>query len=248
MHEETARPRRDGRCLRDHPTGAFGDGLLHAVTCAALRVRDLHLASPVPAEPTGRSRDRGRTVGVVITNDWTVSDIPDQQGRIAVVTGSNSGLGLETARALAGRGASVVMAVRSLDKGRAAIDEIRTGQPDADLELLELDLASLESIRTAAECASTPTSRDTSSRDSPRSRITTSIFLFADHRGRARKSWSSSSTDMRAMLAPLYRLSEHPGSDGEGASAVTTILVRSGSLVTWCDARTDPRERLWSEH
>ena len=87
------------------------------------------------------------------TATWTVSDIPDQSGRIAVITGANSGLGLETARALAASGATVVMAIRNLDKGREAIDEIVAGGP-ADrtgaAELLELDLASLESVRTAA--------------------------------------------------------------------------------------------------
>lgn len=82
---------------------------------------------------------------------WTASDIGDQSGRVALVTGANSGLGLETARVLARNGASVVLAVRSLDRGAAAIDNIKGDQPDAQLELQELDLASLESIRTAAE-------------------------------------------------------------------------------------------------
>lgn len=82
-------------------------------------------------------------------NDWTTSDIADQSGRVAVVTGANSGLGLETTRALAVSGATIVMAIRNLDKGTAAIDDIRAAHPDADLELLELDLASLDSIRTA---------------------------------------------------------------------------------------------------
>ncbi|MEM7322126.1 MAG: SDR family NAD(P)-dependent oxidoreductase [Actinomycetota bacterium] len=82
---------------------------------------------------------------------WTAADIPDQSGRTAVVTGANSGLGLETARELARAGATVLLAVRSLDRGAAAVDDIRADQPDADLRLQELDLASLESIRTATE-------------------------------------------------------------------------------------------------
>ena len=82
---------------------------------------------------------------------WKADDIPDQTGRIAVVTGANSGLGLETARELARSGASVVLAVRSPDKGQAAVDDIRRDVPDADLRLLQLDLASLDSVRTAAE-------------------------------------------------------------------------------------------------
>ncbi len=83
------------------------------------------------------------------TAKWTTEEIPDQTGRVAVVTGANTGLGLETARALAGRGAAVTLAVRNLDKGKAAIDDIRGDVPDAELELQELDLASLDSIRDA---------------------------------------------------------------------------------------------------
>lgn len=86
-----------------------------------------------------------------MSTTWTTSDIPDQSGRVAVVTGANSGLGLETVRELARAGASVVLAVRSLDRGQNAIDDIRADQPDADLHLQELDLASLASIRAAAE-------------------------------------------------------------------------------------------------
>ena len=82
---------------------------------------------------------------------WTTDDIPDQSGRVAIVTGANTGPGLEPARALAGKGAGVVLAVRNLDKGKAAVDDIRSSVPDADLELQELDLASLDSIRAAAE-------------------------------------------------------------------------------------------------
>ncbi len=81
---------------------------------------------------------------------WTATEIPDQSGRIAVVTGANTGLGLETARELAHRGATVVLAVRNLDKGQAAIDDIRAGRSDAVVELQQLDLASLDSIRAAA--------------------------------------------------------------------------------------------------
>jgi len=67
-----------------------------------------------------------------------------------VITGANSGLGLATARELARKGATVVMAVRSLDRGSQAADDIRAGIPAADLRLQQLDLASLESIRQAA--------------------------------------------------------------------------------------------------
>ena len=81
---------------------------------------------------------------------WTAAEIPDQHGRTAVVTGANGGLGLETARQLAAKGAHVVMAVRNQEKAQAALDDIRSGVPDAALELVALDLASQASVRAAA--------------------------------------------------------------------------------------------------
>jgi NAD(P)-dependent dehydrogenase (short-subunit alcohol dehydrogenase family) len=84
-------------------------------------------------------------------SNWTTADIPDQTGRTAVVTGANTGLGYETATALAAKGAHVVLAVRNLDKGKAAADLITTRTPGASVALQELDLTSLESIRNAAD-------------------------------------------------------------------------------------------------
>src|ERR1700760_4027081 len=82
---------------------------------------------------------------------WTTADIPDQTGRVAVITGSNTGLGFETAAALAAKGAHVVLAERNLDKGKDAELLIRKRTPHADVALQELDLSSLESPRAAAE-------------------------------------------------------------------------------------------------
>lgn len=81
---------------------------------------------------------------------WSETDVPDQSGRVAVVTGSNTGLGLDTARVLAERGARVVLAVRNPDKGEAACEKIRQSVPDADVSTQLLDLGSLESVRTAS--------------------------------------------------------------------------------------------------
>lgn len=83
--------------------------------------------------------------------NWTTANIPDQSGRTAVVTGANTGLGLETAKALAAKGAHVVLAVRNLDKGAAAAEWISRSVPAADLELQRLDLGSLASVRDAAD-------------------------------------------------------------------------------------------------
>ncbi|WP_068181419.1 SDR family NAD(P)-dependent oxidoreductase [Mycobacterium sp. UM_CSW] len=82
---------------------------------------------------------------------WTAADIPDQTGRVAVITGANTGLGYETALALADHGAHVVLAVRNLDKGKDAAARITAKSPHADVALQELDLTSLESVRAAAE-------------------------------------------------------------------------------------------------
>ena len=81
------------------------------------------------------------------SNRWTTEDIPDLTGRIAVVTGANSGIGLETARELARRGAHTILACRSAERGEGAITELRAEIPDAALDLMMLDLASLASIR-----------------------------------------------------------------------------------------------------
>jgi NAD(P)-dependent dehydrogenase (short-subunit alcohol dehydrogenase family) len=82
---------------------------------------------------------------------WSADNIPGQSGRVAVVTGANGGLGLETARELARHGARVLMAVRNQQKAEAAVADIRGTVPDAQLELVSLDLSSQESVRSAAE-------------------------------------------------------------------------------------------------
>ncbi|MEV0062045.1 SDR family NAD(P)-dependent oxidoreductase [Nocardia sp. NPDC050718] len=80
-----------------------------------------------------------------MSSNWTEQHIPDQHGRVAIVTGANTGLGFETARLLAARGATVVLAVRDVEKGRQAAARM-TGE----VAVQELDLTSLESIRSAA--------------------------------------------------------------------------------------------------
>jgi NAD(P)-dependent dehydrogenase (short-subunit alcohol dehydrogenase family) len=82
---------------------------------------------------------------------WTTADIPDQTGRVAVITGANTGLGYETAAALAAKGAHVVLAVRNLDNGKDAATLIVQRNPGASVALQKLDLTSLESIRNAAD-------------------------------------------------------------------------------------------------
>ena len=78
---------------------------------------------------------------------WTLDSLPDLAGRVAIVTGANSGLGYVTARELARRGARVVMACRDPGRGAAALTRLTHEMPDARFELKQLDLASLDSIR-----------------------------------------------------------------------------------------------------
>jgi len=78
---------------------------------------------------------------------WSAGDIPDQTGRLAVVTGANGGLGLETTRALAQHGAHVIMAARNLGKAETANQDILAVTPGASLEVRPLDLVSLASVR-----------------------------------------------------------------------------------------------------
>jgi NAD(P)-dependent dehydrogenase (short-subunit alcohol dehydrogenase family) len=82
---------------------------------------------------------------------WTADQIPDQAKRVFVVTGANSGLGLATTRALARKGAQVILAVRDKAKGHRAVAEITAEQPGAHLEVRQLDLANLDSVRAFAD-------------------------------------------------------------------------------------------------
>jgi NAD(P)-dependent dehydrogenase (short-subunit alcohol dehydrogenase family) len=82
---------------------------------------------------------------------WLENDIPDQHGRVAIVTGANSGIGYETARALAAKGARVVLACRNEAKGRDAEQRIRSEAASADVRFEPLDLGALASVRAFAE-------------------------------------------------------------------------------------------------
>jgi NAD(P)-dependent dehydrogenase (short-subunit alcohol dehydrogenase family) len=86
-----------------------------------------------------------------MSSKWTAADVPDQSGRVAIITGSNTGIGYAAAAVLAGKGAHVVLAVRNLDKGNDAAGRIKAASPNAVVTLQELDLTSLDNIREAAD-------------------------------------------------------------------------------------------------
>src|SRR5580698_4362045 len=91
---------------------------------------------------------------------WTVADIPSQRGKLAVVTGANSGIGWNTALELARAGAEVILAARTEAKGQDAVDRIRRLLPQAKVRFELLDLASLRSVRAFAAKVNTETKVD----------------------------------------------------------------------------------------
>jgi len=82
---------------------------------------------------------------------WTANDVPDLSGRTFIITGGNSGIGYEAASGLAARHANVVIACRSLDRARTAASAIANAHPGAAVEVMEVDLASLASVRAFAD-------------------------------------------------------------------------------------------------
>jgi NAD(P)-dependent dehydrogenase (short-subunit alcohol dehydrogenase family) len=82
--------------------------------------------------------------------NWTTENIPDLTGRIILVTGGNSGLGYESVKAFAGRGAEVVLASRSIEKGEEAKNDIKKTFPEGKIQVMELDLSDLASVSSFA--------------------------------------------------------------------------------------------------
>ena len=86
-----------------------------------------------------------------MNDDFTAADVPDQTGRTILVTGANTGIGFAATKALAARGARVLLGCRSVDKADRAIEAIRSELGDVDLDVVELDQADLAGVRRAAE-------------------------------------------------------------------------------------------------
>jgi NAD(P)-dependent dehydrogenase (short-subunit alcohol dehydrogenase family) len=82
---------------------------------------------------------------------WTAADLPDLSGKTIIITGANSGIGYEAALEFARHRAAVILACRSVDRASTAIAQIKSARPDAAVEAMELDLASLSSVRAFAD-------------------------------------------------------------------------------------------------
>ncbi len=83
--------------------------------------------------------------------NWKINDIPDQSGRVVFVTGANSGLGLQTTRALLGKGATVIMGCRSIKKAQEAIENFLEKTSIGTIDLIEIDLADLRKVKRASD-------------------------------------------------------------------------------------------------
>jgi len=86
-----------------------------------------------------------------MTEKWTAQNIPDLTGKVIIVTGANNGIGYEAAREFSRKGAQVILACRNLQKAQKALDKIASEIPGAAAEVMQLDLASLQSVRQFAE-------------------------------------------------------------------------------------------------
>ena len=86
-----------------------------------------------------------------MSKNWTQKDIPNLDGKVIVITGANSGLGFECSRILAEKGATIVMAVRTIAKGEQAKADILKDNPQAQLDVMALDVGDLSSVRAFAD-------------------------------------------------------------------------------------------------
>jgi NAD(P)-dependent dehydrogenase (short-subunit alcohol dehydrogenase family) len=111
----------------------------------------LGLLSGIGVYAWARRQGSEQNGGSGLEDSWTTADIPDLTGKVIIVTGANSGLGFESTKELARKGARVIMACRNLDKARAALRQIRLEIPDAPAEIMRVDLVDLDSVHEFAE-------------------------------------------------------------------------------------------------
>src|SRR5580658_10349912 len=126
------------RCAIRSDTNGFS-----AVISRMCRPKRCSAATPRCSSNSASSEKSKKELSVA---HWTFDDIPDQTGRIAIVTGANTGIGLETARMLAQKGARVVLACRTPEKGEAAARSIAADRPTGSATFAPLDLSDLDSV------------------------------------------------------------------------------------------------------
>jgi NAD(P)-dependent dehydrogenase (short-subunit alcohol dehydrogenase family) len=169
---------------------------------------------------------------------WSTAAIPDQTGRVAVVTGANSGIGLHTALELARAGARVVMACRDEGRARAAHDRIMREVPMAEVETRRLDLAQLASVRAFAYAWEGPLDLLVNNAGvmAPPFRLTSDGFelqLGTNHLGHFA---------LTGLLLPLF-------ADREGARVVTvSSLAHRMGRIDFDDLQSERAYRKWTAY
>jgi len=173
---------------------------------------------------------------------FTAADVPDQSGRCIVVTGANTGLGFEASRALANRGARVLLACRSQDRAAQAIERIRQENPSADVSFLPLDQADLESVRACADVVSREPRVDVL--------LNNAGVMFPPLQRTAQGHELQFGVNHLGCFALtgllLDKLSERPGA----RVVVTASLAHSGGKIDWDDIdahRSYSRTRRYSD-
>jgi len=162
---------------------------------------------------------------------FTAKDVPDQSGKCFMVTGANTGLGFETSKVLAARGARVLMACRNAAKAQAAMDRIRKESPSADLAFVELDQADLDSVRRAAETVKAEPRLDV---------LVNNAGIMFPPLERTRQGfesqWGVNHLAPFALTALLLgKLGETPGS----RVVVTSSLAHRGGKIDWDDLNAE---------
>jgi NAD(P)-dependent dehydrogenase (short-subunit alcohol dehydrogenase family) len=194
------------------------------------------------------------TAAKPVSESWTEEEVPDQEGRVAVITGANTGLGFENARALAASGAAVVLGCRDVDAGKRAaarIGDMAGAATDGDNSkkrpaagtpcVVRLDLASLASVREAAdEIAAAYDGIDLLIRNMPR---TGRACFRVELRRIGQDAAMGALPTLRAATDPAARGGEYYGPGGRGGNKGYPRLVRVNDRAHDEQARL----RLWQE-
>lgn len=170
-----------------------------------------------------------------MSNGFTAADVPDQSGRTILVTGANTGLGFETSKVLADRGARVLMGCRSSEKAQRAVVEIRAAVPHADLDVVSLDQGDLASVRAAVDQVQSEDRLDVLVNNAgimmPPKEMTVDGFesqFGVNHLG---------TFALTSLLLP--KLAEHSTDDAASRVVVTSSIAHRGAKIFFDDIDAD---------
>ncbi len=173
--------------------------------------------------------------------DWTEADIPDQSGRAALITGANSGIGFEAARALAHHGAHVVLACRNESKASEAEAAIAATDPSGSTEILLIDVGDLDSITTAA-------SSFLDRHDRLAILVNNAGFMvFPDGRPRERLAMPPRLTSLRPVALTALLLPRLLATEGSRVVAISSQAHRPGK-IDFDDLQSEKKYSAWGAY